>query len=52
MKRRRGRRRKKLLNDLKDRNGHSQLKGEALDRKMWRNRFVKSFGHVVSQNTE
>jgi hypothetical protein len=30
--RRRGRRRKKLLNDLKDRGGYSHLKKEALDR--------------------
>ena len=39
MKRRRGRRRKKLLGDLKDRRGYSHLKEEALDRTMWRNRF-------------
>ena len=37
--RRRGRRRKKLLDDLKDRGGYSHLKEEALDRTMWRNRF-------------
>ena len=36
--RRRGRRRKKLLDDLKDRSGHSHLKEEALDGTMWRNR--------------
>ena len=35
--RRRGRRRKKLLDDLKDRRGYCQLKEEALDRTMWRN---------------
>ena len=34
--RRRGRRRKKLLDDLKDRRGYSHLKEEALDRTMWR----------------
>ena len=39
--RRRGRRRKKLLDDLKDRRGYCQLKEEALDRTMWRNRFWK-----------
>jgi hypothetical protein len=39
--RRRGRRRKKLLDDLKDRTGYSHLKKEALDRTMWRNRFGK-----------
>jgi hypothetical protein len=38
---RRGRRRKKLLNDLKDRTGYSHLKEEALDRTMWRNCFGK-----------
>ena len=46
---RRGRRRKKLLDDLKDRRGYSH---EALDRTMWRNRFGRGFGHVVRQNTE
>ena len=50
--RRRGRRRKKLLNDLKDRRGYSHLKGEALDRTMWRHRFGGGFGSVVRQNTE
>ena len=32
MTRRRGRRRKKLLDDLKDKRGYSHLKEEALDR--------------------
>ena len=50
--RRRGRRSKKLLDDLKDRTGYSYLKEEALDRTMWRNRFGGGFGHVVRQNTE
>ena len=50
--RRRGRRRKKLLNDLKDRRGYSHLKEEALDRTMWRNRFGGGFETVVRQNTE
>jgi len=45
--RRRGRRRKKLLNDLKDRRGYCQLKEEALNRTMWRNRFARRFGPVV-----
>ena len=52
MTRRRGRRRKKLLDDLKDRRGYSHLKEEALDRTMWRNRFRGGFGPVVRQNTE
>ena len=38
MTRRRGRRRKKLLYDLKDRRGHSHLKEDALNRTVWRNR--------------
>ena len=33
---RQGRRRKKLLDDLKDRRGYSHLKEEAVDRNMWR----------------
>ena len=50
--RRRGRRRKKLLDDLKDRRGYSHLKEEALDRIMWRHRYGGGFGPVVRQNTE
>ena len=45
--RRRGRRRNKLLGDLQDRRGYCQLKEEALDRTMWRNRFGRGFGPVV-----
>jgi len=33
---RRGRRRTKLLDDVKERRGYSHLKEEALDRTMWR----------------
>ena len=44
---RRGRRRKKLLDDLKDRRGYCQLKEEALDSTMWRNPFGKDYGPVV-----
>ena len=36
MRGRRGRRRRKLLNDLKERRGYSDLKEEALDRTVWR----------------
>jgi len=50
--RRRGRRRKKLLDDLKDTRGYSQLKEGALDSTMWRNRFGGGFGPVVRQNTD
>ena len=45
--RRQGRRRKKLLDDLKDRRGYCKLKAESLDRTMWRNRFGRGFGPVV-----
>ena len=50
--RRRGRRRKKLLDDLKGSRGYSHLKEETLDRTMWRNRFGGDFGPVVRENTE
>jgi hypothetical protein len=50
--RRRGRRCKKLLDDLKNRRGYSYLKEEALDRTMWRNRFGRGVGPVVRENTE
>ena len=45
--RRRGRRRKKLLDYLKDIRCYCQLEEEALDRTMWRNRFGRGFGPVV-----
>jgi hypothetical protein len=48
----RGRRCKKLLDDLKDRRGCSHLKEEALNSTMWRNRFGGGFGTVVRQNIE
>jgi hypothetical protein len=44
-----GRRRKKLLDDLKNRRGYCHLKEEALDRTVWRNRFGRGYGPVVSQ---
>ena len=50
--RRRGRRRKKLLDDLKDRRGYSHLKEEAVDCTMWRKSFGGGFGPVVRQNIE
>jgi len=46
---RRGRRRRKLLDDLKDSRGYSYLKEEALDRTTWRARFGRGFGPVVRQ---
>jgi len=48
---RRGRRRRKLLDDFKERRGYSHLKEEALDRTVWRAGFGRGFGPVVRQNT-
>ena len=48
----RGRRRRKLPDDLKERRGYSHLKEEALDRTMWRARFGRGFGPVVRQTTK
>ena len=52
MTRRRGRRRRKLLDDLKYRRGYSHLKEEALDYIMWRNLFGGGFEPEVRQNIE
>jgi len=49
---RRGRRRRKLLDDLKVRGVYFHLKGEALDRTMWRARFGRGFGPVVRRTDE
>ena len=49
---RRGRKRRKLLDDLKERRGYCHLKEEALDRTMWRAGFGRGFGPVVRQTTE
>jgi hypothetical protein len=49
---RRGRRRMKLLDDLKERRGYSHLKEEALDRTMWIAGFGRGFGPVVRQTTK
>jgi len=49
---RQGRRRTKLLDDLKERRGYSNLMEEALDRTMWRARFGRGFGPVVRQTTK
>ena len=46
---RRGRRHRKLLDDLKERTGYSHLKEEALDRIMWTARFGGGSGPVVRQ---
>jgi hypothetical protein len=49
---RQGRRRRKLLYDLKERRGYSHLKEEAMDRTIWRARFGRGFGPVVRQTTK
>jgi len=46
---RQGRRRRKLLDDLKERRGYSHLEEEALDRTMWTAHFGRGFGPVVRQ---
>ena len=49
---RRGRKRRKLLDDLKEMRGYSHLMEEALDRTMWRDRFGRVFRTVVRQTTK
>jgi hypothetical protein len=46
------RRRRKLLDDLKERKGYCHLKEEALDRTMWRAGFGRGFGPVVRQTAK
>ena len=48
---RRGRGRRKLLDDCKGRIGYSHLNEEALDRTMWRARFGSGFGPVVRRTS-
>ena len=48
----RGRKRRKLLDDLKERREYSHLKEEALDRTMWRARFGRGFGPIVRETTK
>ena len=45
----RGRKRRKLLDDLKKRRGYSHLKEETLDHTVWRACFGRGFGPVVRQ---
>jgi hypothetical protein len=45
--RRRGRRRRKLLDVLQEKRVYSHLKEEALDRTVWTARFRRGFGLVV-----
>jgi hypothetical protein len=50
--RRRGRRRRKRLDDLKERRRYFHLKEEALDRTMWRAGFGRGFAPVVRQTNK
>jgi len=49
---RRGRKRRKLLDDLKVGRRYTHFKEEALDRTMWRARFGRGFGPLVRQTTK
>jgi hypothetical protein len=49
---RRGRRRKQLLDDLKEKRRCWKLKEEALDRTLWRTRFGRRYGPVVRKTTK
>ena len=50
--RRQGRRRKKLLGDLREGRGYCYQKGEALNLTMWRERFGGDIGPVIRQTAE
>jgi hypothetical protein len=49
---RRGRLRKQLLDDLKEKRRYWKLKEEALDRTLWRTCFGRGYGPVVRQTAE
>jgi hypothetical protein len=49
---RRGRRRKQLLDDLKEKRRYWKGKEEALDRALWRTRIGRGYGPVVRQTAE
>jgi predicted AlkP superfamily pyrophosphatase or phosphodiesterase len=49
---RRGRRRKQLLDDFKEKRRYWKLKEEALDRTVWRTRFGRGYGPVVRQTMQ
>jgi gamma-glutamyl:cysteine ligase YbdK (ATP-grasp superfamily) len=48
---RRGRRCKELMDDLKKMRKYDKLKEEALDRTLWRTRFGSVYGPVVGQSS-
>jgi hypothetical protein len=47
-----GRRRKQLLDVLKETRGYWKLEEEVLDRTLWRSRFGRGYGPVVRQTAE
>jgi hypothetical protein len=49
---RRGRRRKQLLDDLKEKRRYWKLKEEALDHTVWRTGFGRGYGPVVRQTAD
>jgi hypothetical protein len=49
---RRGRRRKQLLDELKEKRSYWKLKEEALDRILLRTRFGRGYGPVVRQTAD
>jgi hypothetical protein len=46
------RRRKQLLDDLKETRGYWKLKEETLDRTQWGTRFERGYGPLVTQTTD
>jgi hypothetical protein len=49
---RRGRRRKQLLDDLKEKRRYWKFKEKALARTLWRTHFGRGYGPVVRQTAE
>ena len=49
---RRGRRRKQLMDDLKEKRGSWKFKEETLARTLWGTRFGRGYGPVARQTTE
>jgi hypothetical protein len=47
-----GRRSKQLLDDFKEKRRYWKLKEEALDRTLWRTRFGRGHGPVITQTTK
>jgi len=48
----RGRRRKQLLHDLKEKRGYWKFKEKVLYRALWRTQFSRGHGSVIRQTTE